>query len=482
MRSIVCNTMKIVLVSSPDLQTNFGGPFAPLGLLYLAGSVRKIPEVDVVVIDAYSEGLSVDQSLERILALTPDILGISPTSETFEGAWGILKSLKKVRPDVLTILGGFYATIFDRLLLREIPELDMVLRGECEHSFPEFCRHLLFGKDLAGVPGLSFRASGDIVSGEPQRVENLDSIPFPDRSVVDRHEKAFEWAGYRIPEFPPIAAMISSRGCPFQCNFCTLTPRFARGWRARSAENVLDELLDLKREGYKFVLFVDNNFTVDLSRVHRLSKMIIDQNLHKTMRYFTQGTLEHVPDSTLQLMHKAGFDGMYVGVESGSDAQLKRFNKATTGNKMAEGILRAKKAHMFVVSSFIIGGKEETDEDRKNTYEFVKKVKPLVCEIGWLRVHPGTPLWEQMVGPDEPDSVENSLTKTIDRFPDQPDEDTLDDRRRAFESVFGSTFGRGRRLREAISLILHNPTARWFVGLCLRRPSILMPIYKRLFR
>lgn len=474
--------MKIVLVSSPDLQTNFGGPFAPLGLLYLAGSVRKMPEVDVVVLDAYSEGLSVNQSVERILGLSPDVVGISPTSETFEGAWGILKSLKKERPDVLTMLGGFYATIFDRLLLSEISELDMVLCGECDHSFPEFCRHLLLGKDLVGVPGLSFRAAGDVLRGEPQRIENLDSITFPDRSVVERHDKAFEWAGYRIQEFPPVATMISSRGCPFQCNFCTLTPRFARGWRARSAENVLEELLVLSKEGYKFVLFVENNFTVHLSRVHRLCEMIMDQNLHKTMRFFTQGTLDHVPDVTLQLMHEAGFDGMYVGVESGSDAQLKRFNKVTTANSMAEGILRAKKAHMFVVSSFIIGGAEETDEDREKTYEFVKKVKPLVCEIGWLRVHPGTPLWEQMVGLDEPDSVENSLTRTIDQFPGQPDEDTLDYRRKAFESVFGSTFGRGQRLREAISLILHNPTARWFLGLCLRRPLMLIPIYKRLFR
>jgi anaerobic magnesium-protoporphyrin IX monomethyl ester cyclase len=319
-----------------------------------------------------------------------------------------------------------------------------------------------------------------VIRGEPQRIEDLDSIPLPDRSVVDNPNRIFDWVGYVFPEVPPIATMVSSRGCPFRCNFCTPTSSFACGWRGRSAENVLQELLQLAEEGFRIVISVENNFTANVARVNKLCRMIMEHGLHKKMRFFTQGMVDHVPEATLQLMHKAGFDGIYVGVESGSDAQLKRYDKATTGRRTGDGILRTKKAHMFVISSFITGGIGETDEDREETYKFVRKIKPLVCEVGSLRVHPGTPLWDELVGPEEPATIEESLTRTIDQFPGQQDEETLKRWIKDFEKVFHGTFGRGRRLREAIDLLLHNPTARWFIKTCLKHPWVVAKIIKRM--
>lgn len=473
--------MNIVLVSSPDIKTPYGGPFAPLGLLYVAGSVTHKPDVRVKLVDAYSEALDPEIAIDRILAHNPDLVGVSPTSETFEGGRLIIEGIKARRPQVKTMLGGYYPTLFDELLLRQIPQLDYVLRGEVEESFPIFCERFLSDPEhLAGVPGLSHRDGDHIVRGIPQRIEDLDTVPFPDRTVVDRKDTGFDWVGYKIPDVPPIATVVSSRGCPFRCNFCTPTEAFAAGWRGRSPENVVRELDELADEGFEIVIFVENNFTAGVTRVENLCRMMIDRGLHKRIRCFTQGTLDHVPQDTLDLMHRAGFDGIYVGVESGSDGQLTRFNKVTTSRRMGDGILRAKKAHMFVISSFISAGQGETDEDRRLTYEFIRKTKPLVCEAGTLRAHPGTPLWHELVGQEDPETVEESLTRMIYEFPGQIDRATCDKLLQEFHEAFIHTFGRGKRLREFVDLLFHNPTARWFVGVCLRNPRTVYRAAKRL--
>ena len=96
-----------------------------------------------------------------------------------------MKMVKKLCPSVTTIMGGVHATIFDELLLNEVPELDFAFRGEAEHGFPEFVNRLMKGADTAGVPGLSYRSNGTIIRDRPQIVEDLDSLKYPDLKSVD---------------------------------------------------------------------------------------------------------------------------------------------------------------------------------------------------------------------------------------------------------------------------------------------------------
>ncbi len=150
--------------------------FPPLGLLHVATGLKAVTGAQVRIVDAFSEQLEVEQAVERILALSPDVFGLSATSKSFEGGWELLKRLKAARPGITIILGGIHATFFDRVLLREIEQVDMVMRGEAEFSFPELCSRLLQGRDIAGVSGLSYRRDGDIVRGEPQIVKDIDSL------------------------------------------------------------------------------------------------------------------------------------------------------------------------------------------------------------------------------------------------------------------------------------------------------------------
>lgn len=468
--------MNIVLATPPELVGRWGqGSFPPLGLLYLAASVKHLPDVRVSLVDCYAEGLDVDQALERVVSLSPDVFGLSATSMTFEGGWQLLNRVKTVRRDVMIVLGGFHATLFDKVLLQEINEVDVVVRGEAEVSFRILCESLLGGHGIASISGISYRSNGEVVSGEPQRIEDLDALPFPDRSILEYDGYGTHWAGFSLPQIPRFATLVSSRGCIYNCTFCADKVLKTSRWRPRSPENVLQELLDLSDQGCELVCIVDENFAGDVRRVNTLCTMLKEEKL--AMRFAIQCSLHNVPYSTMKLMHQAGCDVVFLGVESGSDAQLKRYNKPTGRRGMAAGVRRAKRANMFVVASFITGAPGEVAGDLEDTNSFVREIRPHVAETGPLRVHPGSRIWEDLVGKGEPNTVKETLSRRIDTFPGQTDTETLYGWIRDFRLNFVKTMYDWRRIPEILSLILHNPTVRKAIWILLSNPRIVLRFF-----
>jgi len=446
-----------------------------LGLLYVAASVKDLPGVRVKIIDAFCEGLTMDQAVERILPLAPDLLGVTVTSRNFREAGKLTARVKAARPGVLTILGGIHPSLFDSVMLKEMPAVDFVFRGEAEEGFPELCRRLMQGKEIAGVPGISYRANGAVVRGELQRIQNLDSLPPPDRSLLEYQGYGKQWYGFQFPTLPPFTTVSSSRGCPWHCVFCSCTRMFGQRLRARSAENVFQELLQLAQAGFQVVIFFDDNFTGDVERVNRLCRLILKHGLKMSMA--CAGVLHKVPDDTLKLMHQAGFDLIFVGVESGSDAQLRRYKKPTTSRMLAQDIQRAKEANLMIIASFITGDSKETVADHEATKEFVRKVRPHIAEINPLMAHPGSLLWERVNGAKPPESLEETGSRMISRFPGQLASETIKTREREFRQTFQQTWKDWRRAWEMLKLTRHNKTARFFLKAVLRDPRV----YARLF-
>jgi anaerobic magnesium-protoporphyrin IX monomethyl ester cyclase len=285
--------VNIALATSPDKRSPWNvGSFPPLGLLYVAASVNNIPGVRVKLVDTFCEGLSMDQSVERILALAPDMLGVTVTSKNFQEAWKLTAGVKAARPDVLIIFGGIHPSLFDDLLLKEMPQLDLILRGEAEKGFPQLCQRLMKGEDIAGVPGISYRSNGAVVRGELQRIQDLDALPFPDRSLLDYKGYGAQWYGFKLPKTLPLTTASSSRGCPWHCTFCSCTRMFGNRLRTRSAENVFQELLQLAHKGFKAVIFFDDNFTGNVERVNRLCRLILEHGLE--MNFACAGMLHKV--------------------------------------------------------------------------------------------------------------------------------------------------------------------------------------------
>jgi hypothetical protein len=133
--------MNIVLATSPSEEDKHGvRSMAPLSLGYPAACVKKFPEVNVRIVDACGEGLTVNQAYDRVMALSPDLVGVSSTSFCFPSGIRLISRLKSARSDVVTVMGGYHPTMFDSQFLNDGPKLNLELRGEADESFPELCR------------------------------------------------------------------------------------------------------------------------------------------------------------------------------------------------------------------------------------------------------------------------------------------------------------------------------------------------------
>ena len=427
--------------------------FPPLGLLYVAASVSNLPGVNVHIVDGYNEGLSIDRTVERIIALEPDILGMSMTSQNFLEGLEVIRTVKEMRPNVITACGGIHASMFDDLLLRENPALDLVFRGEAEESFPEMVKRVMAGASLEdGIPGMSHRVNGRLVRGETQVIDNLDGLPFPQRSLLKEQYYTNQYYGFDLPQLPRTTTAFSSRGCPYSCIFCsdvTIGSKF----RTRSEQSILEELLEIKGQGYEFVIFFDDNFTGDVERVNRVCRLIIENKVGLFLA--STGMPYLLPDETLQLMSKAGFIVMFVGVESGSDHMLKIYRKPARRKMLVDGIKRAQKNNIVTIASFVTGHREETDLDHQLSKSFIRLVKPYFCEINPLMVHPGSTLWRE-IHADQPDlKLENTRSRLISRFPGQMDKKTIKIRETDFRKCYQSLW-RNWRMWAGFVGILHR--------------------------
>lgn len=183
-------------------------------------------------------------------------------------------------------------------------------------------------------------------------------------------------------------------------------------------------------------------------------------------------TLHLLSQSTLDLMHRAGFDFVFVGVESGSARVLTSLNKPARPDALAAGIQRAKKAHIVVVASFIAGAPNETESDFQATLDFVRNVRPHFCDINPLMVHPGSRLWEDF-NREPPITLDSSSNKTVWRFSDGVDKGLTEKRIAQFRKVFSDTvWGRWgldpRRIVELIGMIIHNKSVRVAAGILMK--------------
>jgi anaerobic magnesium-protoporphyrin IX monomethyl ester cyclase len=470
--------MKIVLATPPADGSKCGlGMPPPLGLIYVATTAQQTLRDKIIIVDAYSEGLHAEEAAARVLAHQPDIFGLSVMSSNINRGLKLLKMVKQARPTVTTVLGGQHATLFDRLILREVPEADLVLRGEGEESFPKLCQTLQGNLTLTGLPGLSYRKRGKIIHGQPQVIQDLDALPFLDRTIPDYQGYYAQWGYWQTGIGVPVTSILSSRGCPGHCTFCTRIPTELSRWRPRSPENVVRELRQLSREGYQMAVFTDENLTVSTSRMDHLCHLIIRENLR--MRFAFEGFVEHLPDSTMGLMRQAGFDLFFMGVETGSDPQRRRYHKPGSAYAVAQGIQRAKKHHFLVYNWLMIGGPGETRADLDNTKDFLREARPHLINIGNLRVHPGSQLWNDLVGPGEPATLKEADSREISDFPGQADQITL---AKQAKEIYGyyliKYFLRRYALLDLLRLIKHNPLVRRFLKHSLKCFSLILQLLK----
>ena len=381
--------MKITLVNPPyPPSVHSHPPFIPLGLAYL-GAVAEKAGHQVAVIDCQAEKLTPDTFRSRIAQTPSDVIGVTATTLLYKSAMKLITISKEVQPKAVTLLGGSHGTFWDENALKEYPSLDIVVRREGEETLLELVEKIEAQASLQNVLGVTYR-DGDKIVRNPDRpfIENLDALPFPAHHLLPLEN--LKHNGKII--FP----LVSSRGCVYWCDFCSTVRMFGRGYRMRSAKNVVDEMqLVHDKYGIDQVTFYDDAFSVDRNRVVQICKELHDRKLK--LKWDCGTRVDMVDKELLKTMHDAGCFAVWLGVESGSEAILGAMNKKI---KIEQTRLAYKTAHqtgLMTIANVVLGFPGETEQTALETIKLVKELNPDDVGFYIATPYPGTPMYEQVI-------------------------------------------------------------------------------------
>lgn len=399
--------MKVVFINPPYYFLS-GLEYLPqnLGLGYLSGVLLRDGH-DVEIIDALAEGMEeskrifvagrwltrVGLSYEAIVNRIPpnaDVVGITaPFSNHATIIDELTKAIKERGFGGKLIVGGVYPSAQPERALKSYA--DMIIVGEGEEAM----RALLRGVHPSKIPGIWFKNENKIVKGGMANViSDLDAIPFPARELfpMSKYFALSPRSRFGIPT----AAMITSRGCPFDCSFCSIHPVNSRKWRARSAENVLEEIDELTNKwGVKFIEFEDDNLTLNKERAVRIFEGLASRDVRwSCANGLRVDTLDY---ETLELMKKAGCEAIHLAIESGAPEMLERMNKKLDLGRVKEIARACKKLDLPIVAFFIVGHPGESEKSFKKSLNLVRWLKNFgmtACGVHIATPYPGTRLLE----------------------------------------------------------------------------------------
>jgi radical SAM superfamily enzyme YgiQ (UPF0313 family) len=378
-------------LSTPPGKTTEKWP--PLGLLYIAANVKKHEAADIQVLDAFCLNLSKEELVAKVVAEKPDLFGMNCSTHTFLEAMEVFTELANRLPETKLMLGGYHATFAAEKILRAYPHIDFIIKGEAEEALVELLAALKEGREPAEVQGISYLKDSLYHTNPIAIVKDLDSLPPIDRSLLTGVEYGYALQGIPLT-FGKFTTMSTSRGCPYDCSYCSCASFSLRKWRYRSAEKVVEEMKKLYDAGYKNVVLVDDNFTQKADRVRKICELIRKEGIK--MRFYCEGRVNNASPELMLTMKKAGFDVMYFGCESGCQKVLDYFNKRIEPEETRAAVQAAKQANMIVVTSFILGAPVETMEDKRQTIEFIHSLRPHAVQINILDYLVGTPLWDEL--------------------------------------------------------------------------------------
>jgi len=370
----------------PDAGTELPYTFPPLGLLYLAAVLRRA-DWAAEVVDFGGEPYSVGRLLAA--ARDADVVGLSVVRDNRHQVRRVIEDLHRGGSRAPIIVGGPDVTLrpvlFDHCVA--------TVCGEAEQIIVELVERLLRGDGICGLPGVLSRDPRD---GQPRQASppvlpaDLDAIPLPDRSLCDR----MRYSMFDERNRGRTALVITSRGCPFDCSFCSRVALTQHGYRVRSPDNVLDELALLHRDGYRFLFFGDNNFMLDRGRVCSIMDGIVARGLND-LRIVVAGRADAADAEIYRRMRRAGVFLISLGLESGNQDSLAFLNKRTSVERNRQAVRLADRAGLFVHGNFIIGSGNETLQHVERTRRFALELPLDSIFVNILAYQYGSPLWQR---------------------------------------------------------------------------------------
>ncbi len=297
-------------------------------------------------------------------------------------------------PEIPILIGGPHCTIQPEKSLIEISSADISLEGDGEEVIKEIVKTLKGKKPLSDLPGVYYRENNKIKKGKSAKIiENLDNIPFPARHLVDKYNYGKTQKAYFFK--PKFTSIITGRGCPYNCSFCTRNALGYKIFRKRSVENVVNEIQEIN-EKYNSVMIVDDTFLADEKRADKIIDKLIE--LEMDLEIYVEGArVDTANKNTYKKMKKAGVKHLYYGLESGNQDVLNFYNKNATLEHIRRAINLSNEIGFFTVGTFILGAPIETKEHIEKTISFACSL-PLDAVIFTILTYKfGSPLWENAV-------------------------------------------------------------------------------------
>jgi len=341
-------------------------PSPPIGLLSLASVLQKHSH-EVMIVDFNTLGAEGEFFIEQdfiakasryISSQSPEIVGFSTMCSSYHIALRLAESLKKQRPEIVTLLGGPQASVTAVATLTAFPFVDMVLRGEAEATLPRLINALAANDFSTPIAGLTWRRGGRIQSeADTDFIEDLDVLPVPAFELLPRYDSA-SWM------------IDDGRGCPFSCSFCSTSRYWGHRVRTKSPDRVLREIQILCDDfGMTSFGFTNDLFIPNEKRIGMLDRL---KSLKPEITWSGRTRLDCLTVSLLEDLAAAGCRSILIGVESGSAKMLRGIGKSLPLDKLQGLISAANRVNIHVTISLIAGFPHETEDDLSLTLDLVR--------------------------------------------------------------------------------------------------------------
>jgi anaerobic magnesium-protoporphyrin IX monomethyl ester cyclase len=380
--------MKILLLSPPTdsvIKSVIGVTGPPLGLAYLASIARSQGD-DVRIIDSIAMDYTFEDITGQIKKFDPDLVGLTSTTSMIPDAYKVAELAKEYNKEVKTVIGGPHVTFTQEETLMESPHMDFTVAGEGETSFSNLLLHLKGKKEIKEVKGISYRDSEKIIVTPPEQlIKDVDSIPLPaiDLLPMEKYKAGAKRFG----------TLMTSRGCPYNCIFCSSSLQFGKVWRGHSTDRVLTELRRLVFDyGIREIEFLDDTFTLNMKRAVEIAKNIKAENLD--IKWSGSARVNLFNEEIAKAMKDSGAHTIYFGIESGNQNTLDFIGKGIKLQQAVDSVRKGNEAGLHTLGSFIIGFPDDTVYEVKNTIKFSKKVKVKIAQFTIATPYPGTRLWQ----------------------------------------------------------------------------------------
>jgi anaerobic magnesium-protoporphyrin IX monomethyl ester cyclase len=445
------DSLKVLLVNPPAGFSYgiLGISRPPLGLAYIASILRDHCQVKIVDFNVERRDWSEYPYGEF------DLVGISVDTTRYPTSIEIARLAKQ--QGTVVVMGGPHVSFLDRDTL-QTGVVDYVVRNEGEYSLLSLVEFLRNKKALEDVGGVSYLANGDFCrTPDAPFIDDLDSLPFPARDLLPMKLYKERMNGR------PMTTVVTSRGCPFKCDFCSSSRFFGVHWRARSVDDILAEVELLYREHkYRAVSFVDDNFTLDPDRAMELSEKMIAQGWDLIWAAMTRVDTVVRNPHMVRTMARAGCKWTFIGFESGSQEALDGYGKKARVADALEAMEILRENGVDVTGAFILGAPDETEQEMRETIDFAKRLNPRRAQFSVLTPYPGSKTYEsvkdRLLTTDW--SMYSGLHPVIEMTHVTPDE-----LRRIQIAAYSSFYGRPRKAIQNMSYVWRTlPSALGFLA------------------